>query len=67
MARLVKHERNGPYEISEGTELPVFICGCGLSNNKPFCDGSHRNTRDENPDDTYAYEGDQRVRLVKQY
>ena len=41
MARLIQHERNTPYEIPEGTELPVWICACGLSKNKPFCDGSH--------------------------
>ena len=29
MARLVEHERNTPYEIAEGTELPVYICACG--------------------------------------
>ena len=44
MARLVRHEEMGPYEIPEGTELPVWICGCGLSKNKPFCDGSHKTT-----------------------
>ena len=47
MARLVKHEETGPYEIPEGTELPAWICGCGLSKNKPFCDGTHKKTRDE--------------------
>ena len=41
MARMVKHEKNAPYEVPEGTELPVWICGCGLSKNKPFCDGTH--------------------------
>ena len=41
MARLVKHDAQAPYEIPEGTELPVWICGCGLSKNKPFCDGTH--------------------------
>jgi len=49
MARLIQHERNTPYEIPEGTELPVWICACGLSKNKPFCDGTHKRTRDEDP------------------
>ncbi|MBV8055596.1 MAG: CDGSH iron-sulfur domain-containing protein [Deltaproteobacteria bacterium] len=57
MARLVKHEEMGPYEIPEGTELPVWVCGCGLSKNKPFCDGSHQKCRDERQDDTYSYGG----------
>ncbi|HTT75306.1 MAG TPA: CDGSH iron-sulfur domain-containing protein [Candidatus Binataceae bacterium] len=47
MARMVRHEEMGPYEVPEGTELPVWICGCGLSKNKPFCDGTHKKTRDE--------------------
>jgi CDGSH-type Zn-finger protein len=67
MARLVKHERNLPYEIPEGTELPVFICGCGLSKNKPFCDGSHRKTQDEAASDLYAYDDNGRVPVIKQY
>src|SRR5712691_11203727 len=67
MARLVKHERNLPYEIPEGTELPIFICGCGLSKNKPFCDGSHRKTQDEAASDLYAYDDNGRVPVIKQY
>jgi CDGSH-type Zn-finger protein len=67
MARLVKHDRNGPYEIPEGTELPVWICGCGLSKNKPFCDGSHKKTRDEDSAEVYAYDDQGRVKVVKQY
>lgn len=47
--------RNGPYEIRgkltivdpEGNEFPtqedtVYLCRCGGSSNKPFCDGTHR-------------------------
>jgi len=67
MARIVKHERNAPFEVPEGTELPIYICACGLSKNKPFCDGSHKRTRDENPAETYAYDDDGRVRVTKQY
>ncbi len=67
MPRLVKHEKNAPYEIPEGTELPVWICGCGLSKNKPFCDGSHKKTRDEDPAELYAYDDSGRVKITKQY
>jgi CDGSH-type Zn-finger protein len=67
MARMVRHERNNPYEIPEGTELPAYICACGLSKNKPFCDGSHKRTRDENAEDTYVYDDQGRARVIKQY
>jgi CDGSH-type Zn-finger protein len=34
-------DKNGnPYDLN-GREL-VSICRCGLSMNKPFCDGSHK-------------------------
>ncbi len=67
MARLVKHEQNLPYEIPEGTELPVYICACGLSKTKPFCDGSHRRTKDENAGEIYVYDENSRVPVIKQY
>jgi CDGSH-type Zn-finger protein len=67
MARIVKHEKNAPYEIPAGTDLPAYICGCGLSKNKPFCDGTHKRTRDENPGETYAYDDTARVVLPKEY
>jgi CDGSH-type Zn-finger protein len=67
MARMVRHDKNAPYEIPEGTELPVYICGCGLSKNKPFCDGTHKKTRDEDPADTYLYDDAGRVKVIKQY
>jgi CDGSH-type Zn-finger protein len=67
MARLVKHERNFPYEIPKDAKLPVHICACGLSKNKPFCDGSHRATRDEEADAVYVYDDQGRAKMVKQY
>lgn len=60
MARLVRHDETGPYEIPEGTELPAWICGCGLSKNKPYCDGTHKKTRDEG-DQLFTYDGDKRT------
>ena len=46
-------EKNGPYRVTEvpiigsdvpgkeGTEEKFVLCRCGLSGNKPYCDGSH--------------------------
>jgi len=48
--------KDGPYMIkgnfkiidAQGTEIesadPAFLCRCGHSNNRPFCDGKHRDT-----------------------
>jgi CDGSH-type Zn-finger protein len=46
---------NGPYKVTGGISLvgpdgepvpagdgdPIFLCRCGGSTNKPFCDGTH--------------------------
>jgi CDGSH iron-sulfur domain-containing protein 3 len=49
--------RDGPYELNGDMELvdehgralaapdpTVYLCRCGLSARKPFCDGSHART-----------------------
>lgn len=56
MARLVKKECNVFFEIKVGTHS-VWICMCGLSNNQPFCDDSHKKTTDED-NKTYVYDED---------
>ena len=52
----IKALKNGPYEVAGGAKVldstgkeyaesqipPVYLCRCGASKNKPFCDGSHK-------------------------
>lgn len=53
---IVTPRKNGPYMVqgtlqlldSEGNKVglsddPIFLCRCGGSANKPFCDGTHKN------------------------
>jgi len=64
MARVVRCDRNRPYLIQVGGQN-VAICACGLSKNKPYCDGTHKITRDEEAGKLYAYD-EQRNRIVVQ-
>ncbi|MFC7187628.1 CDGSH iron-sulfur domain-containing protein [Halorubrum yunnanense] len=59
MGREVTHTATGPTPVGEedleeqgGT---AFICQCGLSDTKPYCDGSHNETDDEEEGKTYKY------------
>jgi len=51
----IKPLKNGPYEVSGKPavvdfagaaypvdEDPIYLCRCGRSANKPFCDGMHK-------------------------
>ena len=38
--RMIPCDRTKPYRIDPSAHA-VWVCGCGLSKNKPFCDGSH--------------------------
>jgi 3-phenylpropionate/trans-cinnamate dioxygenase ferredoxin subunit len=51
----VRALRNGPYEVSGDVDVldvagaayppgdtPIYLCRCGQSKTKPFCDGSHK-------------------------
>lgn len=62
MSREITHDANGPKTLGED-ELEeqggnIHLCMCGLSNNYPYCDGSHTATIDEAEDTRYKYEGD---------
>jgi CDGSH-type Zn-finger protein len=50
----IKTLKDGPYEVKGLTQLvdakrapfalkedPIYLCRCGHSGNKPFCDGTH--------------------------
>jgi CDGSH iron-sulfur domain-containing protein 3 len=56
MPRLVRHEATGPTEIKP-QEKSVWVCACGLTQNLPFCDGSHKTARqNEQPGKLYVYD-----------
>jgi CDGSH-type Zn-finger protein len=54
MARLVRFEAKGPIEVPP-QDKSVWICGCGLSQNFPHCDGSHKTCRKNEPEEGKVY------------
>ncbi len=67
MPRLVKHAATGPAKIEQVEKFPIFICMCGLSKNKPYCDGSHKKTRDEEGTEIYVYDDQGRIKVTPMY
>jgi len=55
MPRLIRHDATGPTRI-DPQDKPVFVCGCGLTKNLPFCDGSHKACKDEGPGELHVYD-----------
>ena len=60
--REVTHDAHGPRYLTaddiDEEKGDIAVCMCGLSDDYPFCDGSHRVTEDEEEGVRYKYEGD---------
>lgn len=60
--REITHKATGPVRLDEDDideeYGDIAVCMCGLSETRPFCDGSHRVTDDEEPGRRYKYEDD---------
>lgn len=55
MARVIIKTETRPYKMKEGDKQN--ICMCGLSDNQPFCNGSHvRTTSGEKQGKLYEYQ-----------
>lgn len=63
MAREITHEATGPLKLDESDiddeKGDIAVCLCGLSDEYPFCDGSHNVTTDEEAGVRYKYENDE--------
>ena len=64
MTRIVKHEEKVPKEVKMGNESK-WICMCGLSKNKPFCDGLHKFCNGEEEGKIYEYDEQGHRREIK--
>ncbi|MCS6997989.1 MAG: CDGSH iron-sulfur domain-containing protein [Aquificaceae bacterium] len=65
MARLVKLVEKAPYKLEAGEET-YYLCQCGLSKKFPFCDGSHKRTKDEEGGKLYLYDENTRIEIKLQ-
>lgn len=60
MTRIVVMRDQSPLVLKkdEMEDDTVAICRCGLSSDWPMCNGTHKVTRDEEPNTVYQYAGE---------
>ncbi len=59
MARMIRHDATGPQEVKP-QDKSAWICMCGLSQNLPHCDGSHKLAKQEEPGKCCVYDKDRK-------
>jgi CDGSH iron-sulfur domain-containing protein 3 len=65
MPRIVRRTPQEPTKyVIDGKDQ--WFCKCGLSKNQPYCDGSHKMTRTEEPGKLYWYDDAGQRREVKE-
>jgi len=61
MPRLIQKSAQEPQKVGS-----KFVCMCGLSENQPFCDGSHSKTKGEHKNKLYTYKNGNREEIHEQ-
>ena len=55
MSRHIHHDATGPRELKP-QDKSVWVCMCGLSQDLPLCDGSHKLTKLEEAGKCHVYD-----------
>ena len=63
LARIILHEASKPAVITVG-DKSVYICQCGLSKNKPYCDGHHKLSLNEHEGKIYFYDNEEHQHVL---